>query len=292
MARIRFTKAEGAANDFVIVDDREARIPPERRAAFSQVSSDRRRGVGSDGTIFIDGSATHDFAMAFYNPDGSVGSMCGNGGRCAALYAADRGIAASPMRFDVLGRSYNAVVDGVRVSLSFPPPLHLEFGVHLELTAMPGTTPLALRAHLVHTGAPHLVLLSAELPALDSLPFDDLPVERLGRTLRNHMRFQPEGVNVNFLRVAKDGLLHLRTYEKGVEAETFACGTGTVAAALAAHALCGIAPPVRVRTRGGDTLTVDFTPRQESALDDPTHYADGLTLEGPAALVFDGEMEF
>lgn len=281
MEIIYFTKAEGAQNDFVIVDDRAGRFDTHTRRSFAVWSAHRRRGVGSDGCIFIDDSPTHDFTMAFFNPDGSVGSMCGNGGRCAALFALQNGIAGADMRFDVLGKSYRAQVNGSNVRLSFPPPERIERGVRL-------TTPdAACEVDFIDTGAPHVIVFADALPAALRAPLAEVDMGGVGRTLRHHARFAPRGTNVNVLERGDDGIISIRTFEKGVEAETEACGTGTLAAGMSAHLRLGIAPPVRLRTHGGDLLTVHFTPGN-GATDDPMYFAEGLTLEGPARLVFDG----
>jgi diaminopimelate epimerase len=282
MRRISFTKAEGAQNDFVIVDDRSRALTDEDRRLFAQRTAHRRRGVGSDGTIYIDTSGTHDFTMHFYNPDGSVGSMCGNGGRCAALYAWKKHIAASEMRFEVLGRSYTASISGGEVTLSFPSPQSIEG--RMELDTSMGGIPL----FPIDTGAPHVVVLHEHLPSGLSADFEELDMKSIGRLLRHHEHFAPVGVNVNVLRRRGDAF-DIRTFEKGVEDETEACGTGTIAAAIAAHIHYGTAPPLELHTHGGDTLHVGFSPASERNVLDTRHYAHELYLRGPARLVFDGE---
>lgn len=279
---INFTKAEGAQNDFVIVDDRSAALDDATRRHFTQQISHRRRGAGADGAIFIDEATTHDFSMAFYNPDGSVGSMCGNGGRCAALFALVNGIAGTPMRFSVLGVTYAAEVDGTQVRLSFPPPLQIERDIVLETSL--GT----MRADYVDNGAPHLLLFTDDLPAelRATLPGIDLP--RIAAVLRHHERFAPRGCNINIVELDAEGLLSIRTFEKGVEAETEACGTGTLAAGMIAHLRFGLSPPLRIRTHGGDMLHVHFTPTFPSPQDATAYFSRDLLLEGPAVLVFDG----
>lgn len=283
MLTIHFTKAEGAQNDFVIVDDRAGIYDDAIRRRFAQQTAHRRRGVGSDGTIFIDASATHDFMMSFFNPDGSVGSMCGNGGRCAALFAADRGIAAAEMRFEVLGKSYAASVNGGLVRLAFPPPERLEWQIDLDTAAGP------VRGDFVDNGAPHFVVFAETLPEGLRAPLRDIDMHAVGTMLRRHARFAPRGCNVNLLEMDEDGLVHIRTFEKGVEAETEACGTGTVAAGFIAHLRRNLATPISLRTHGGDTLRVHFTPDPAVATDNPAYFARDLVLEGPAVLVFEGD---
>lgn len=280
---IRFTKAEGAQNDFVIIDDRDGQFPVDMRKRFARTVCHRRRGVGADGLIVIERNENADFTMAFYNPDGSDGSMCGNGGRCAALYARDRGIAKSRMTFDVLGRRYRAEVldDGVRLHFPLPEAIRL----HLSLSVGKQT----IAAHFIHNGAPHALILLDENPELGA-DLRAVNIEGLGKEIRWHELFQPLGANVNFLTPDANGVVSVRTFEKGVEAETMACGTGTLAAGMIAHILKGIAPPIALVTFGGDTLRVGFdfaTPNPH----DPGYFED-LYLEGPASLVFEGRMDW
>jgi diaminopimelate epimerase len=282
MRSIHFTKAHGAQNDFVIVDDRDRTLDDKTRRRFTRLISHRRKGAGSDGAIFINASATHDFTMSFFNPDGSVGSMCGNGGRCAALYAALNGIAEPRMRFEVLGKCYVATVTGGQVHLAFPPPERMEMGVEME-TAL-GT----FRADYIDTGAPHLVLFAEELPDSVRGPLQEIDMQRLGSLLRGHERFAPRGSNVNVLEVDPGGFVHIRTFEKGVEAETEACGTGTLASGFIAHLRRDMRTPVRLRTHGGDILQVHFTPDPTAARDHPDYFSRDLALEGPAVLVYEG----
>ncbi|MBE0642505.1 MAG: diaminopimelate epimerase [Bacteroidetes bacterium] len=283
MQTIHFTKAHGAQNDFVIVDDRARVYDDDTRRRFAQLTSHRRKGVGSDGTIFIDASATHDFGMSFFNPDGSVGSMCGNGGRCAALYALRNGIAPAEMRFEVLGKSYAAAVSGSEVRLAFPPPERIELDLALE------TDEGIVHADYIDNGAPHLVLFASDLPLRLRAPLQDIDMQRVGTLLRRHGHFAPRGCNVNVLEVDAEALVHIRTFEKGVEAETEACGTGTIASGFVAHLRRGIQPPVTLRTHGGDTLRVHFTPDAGSPTDHPDYFTRDLVLEGPAVLVFEGD---
>lgn len=277
---IHFTKAEGAQNDFVIVDDRSGSFSEDTRRRFAQLTSHRRKGVGSDGCIFIESSDTHDFTMSFYNPDGSVGSMCGNGGRCAALYAVQNGITSPHMRFEVLGRSYSAEVRGNSVRLSFPAPVVIEHDIALQCGDE------SCRVNFIDTGAPHVLLFSDQLPASMRAAFDELDMAHIGNVLRWHTRFAPRGANVNVLQREGDEIF-IRTFEKGVEGETEACGTGTLAAGIAAHLRYGIPSPITLRTHGDDVLRVHFTARGERAAD-PAYFEQDLVLEGPAHLVYDG----
>jgi diaminopimelate epimerase len=296
MVTIRFTKAEGAQNDFLIVDDMERAIPDDVRRRFAREACHRRRGVGGDGVIFIERCADHDFRMEFYNPDGSHGSMCGNGGRAAALYARTRGIAGPSMRFDALGQSYRAEMLADSIRLFFPPPKEVRVNFSLSDFRMPSPEhETATVLHYADTGAPHLVAILGEESGATYLR--ELDVESCGRALRMHPAFQPRGTNVNFVAVDPKRELHVRTFEKGVEAETEACGTGAIASAIVACVILSIAPPLALHTHGGDVLRVGFdAPELEvdasKRVDeniDPMLFGNNLYLEGPARLVFEGE---
>jgi diaminopimelate epimerase len=318
--KLRFTKAEGAQNDFLIVDDRDNLLSDAQRSAFAVSSCHRRRSVGGDGVIFIVPSDDNDFRMEFYNPDGSHGSMCGNGGRTAALWAYVHGIAPVSMHFDVLGKTYQAEIFEESVRLYFPSPQGIVTGMKIE----DGNGELTV--HFADTGAPHAVVLLEELrecwntgaifgrgivhPAgvraagadaalVESLvgaELDALDVRAIGSLIRHHQRFQPVGANVNFIDFKSDGTIVVRTFEKGVEAETEACGTGNIASAIIAHILRGIPPPITLRTHGGDLLHVGFEPppvmqlRDGECAIDPAMFASNLYLEGPAKMVYEGEI--
>ena len=283
MKSVHFTKAEGAQNDFVIVDDRQGKFSDAQRREFTLRISHRRKGAGSDGAIFIDKSDDADFVMAFYNPDGSTGSMCGNGGRCAALYALRRGIAESRMTFEVLGKTYHAEVLAGLVRLYFPAPTDVQLGVTVQ------TDHGAWFGHYINTGAPHFVLFANAQPQLKETPFEAMRLEDFAPALRHHDRFTPHGANINLLKLEDSGEISIRTFEKGVEAETAACGTGTLAAALAVHAVHGITPPLNLFTHGGDMLEVGFNPPEENSdLYSPAYFSRDLYLQGPANLVYEG----
>lgn len=286
MPTVRFTKAEGAQNDFVIVDDRGRAFPIDARKRFTRLVCHRRKGVGADGTIFIEDHRESDFTMVFYNPDGSDGSMCGNGGRCAALYALRRGIAPEHMSFHTLDRLYRAEVSGESVRLFFPPPTSIRW----PMPAGAGGADFPL--YFVHNGAPHVVVLYDDIPLPAQSALEDFDLAAFARPLRHHADFQPEGANVNVARIDDDGLIRIRTFEKGVEAETEACGTGNLATAMIVHLVRRLPPPLRLLTRGGDTLIVGFDAETSPSADPAELFSRSLFLEGPARLVFEGSMNF
>lgn len=269
---LAFTKMNGSGNDFILLDNRAARLPVEIMPHLARGACARGRSVGADGLIILEPSdrvdpalGRVDFRWHFFNADGSSAEMCGNGGRCAARFAHDQGLAGKRMVFDTLAGPIRAWVEGALVKLEMVPPR----GAYRDLTleALGGRVSL----HGVNTGVPHAVVPVSDLEAA--------PVRDLGRALRFHGHFAPAGTNVNFIAI-HDGELYVRTYERGVEDETLACGTGAVASALVAGSQGWLKPPVSVRVKSGETLKVHFS-------------ADGsgfreVLLEGAASYVYQG----
>jgi diaminopimelate epimerase len=194
--------------------------------------------------------------------------MCGNGGRCAARFAFLNGIAPKNMAFETLAGVIHAEVHGRRVKLELSAPHSLQLNLEIPLAAQSWT------GHFVNTGVPHVVLPVADL--------DAAPVAEVGRAIRFHPLFQPAGTNVNFVQGIGPQELMVRTYERGVEAETLACGTGSVAAALIASRLQALPSPIAVHPRSGETLTIYF--------DNQNGNFGSVFLEGEAAVVFQGEI--
>ncbi|MFA7159025.1 MAG: diaminopimelate epimerase [Kiritimatiellia bacterium] len=265
--KIKFWKMHGAGNDFILVDDRAGVFPVRDRRWISRACS-RHDGIGSEGLILLQKSGQASFFMRFFNPDGSGADMCGNGLRCAARLALDLGIAGRKMTIETRSGILNASVagTGVRVSMPLASDARLAFPVRA----------LGRRyiCSLINTGVPHLVIATGNLEAVD------LP--GLGPALRYHRAFAPAGTNVDFMQVTGRHSIAVRTYERGVEAETPACGTGITACAVVAALLGKAQPPVRVKCRHGDMLEVDFTIRGNGVED--------IALAGPAKYVFSGEI--
>ena len=239
---LEFAKMSGAGNDFIVIDDRANAIGEDARELAKQLCR-RRISIGADGLILILPSARCDFRMRYWNADGTEAGMCGNGGRCVALFAHASGIAGKKMRFESTSGTYDAEIVGeneVRLRMADPRALLLHYDIKLKGRR--------IELHRINTGVPHAVLEVPD-PA-------ETPVVELGRAIREHPRFMPEGTNVDFVRVIDGNTIELRTYERGVEDETLACGTGAVAAALVMAALGRVKPPVAARTRGGWTLTI------------------------------------
>ena len=228
---IRFVKMHGAGNDFVMIDDRSVSFPLSERDKLAAMAA-RGTGVGCEGVILVQQSATADFRMRFFNPDGSEAELCGNGARCVAAFAREIGaVASDTMRFETLSGEVRAEIVGPEL-------------VRIGLPA-----PKDLRENFVNSGVPHYIVPVADLSGVD--------VAGEGRRIRFSARFAPAGTNVDFVRYRAPHEVCVRTYERGVEAETGACGTGSVAAALVGVAQHGLSFPVTVRTAMGYDLTVD-----------------------------------
>jgi diaminopimelate epimerase len=266
--RIPFYKMHGGGNDFVLIDHRERFIPEAEQPRFARRVCHRQLGAGADGLILIEASPTANFRWRFYNADGSEPEMCGNGGRCAARFAVLNGIAPAEMSFETLAGTIKAEVKGrlVKLLMAGVGDCILEQTIPLEGQALLG--------HFLKVGVPHVAVPVADLEAA--------PVTGWGRAVRFHALFAPAGTNVNFIRVEGPQTLRIRTYERGVEDETLACGTGAVASALIAARLGQVASPVTVHTRGGEALTIYFKPDGETFSE--------VYLEGDVLVTYQGEL--
>lgn len=268
ITRLPFWKMQGSGNDFILIDHRRAIIGEAERVPLVRRLCHPKFGVGADGLIFIEPSASAAFRWRFFNADGSEAEMCGNGGRCAARFAYLNQMAPAAMTFETLAGVIQAEVNGRRVKLGLGQPQYLQ----LDLTiSLPDGD---CQGHFINTGVPHVVVLVDDL--------ESVPVVDWGRAIRYHELFQPAGTNVNFVRLSGPQELQIRTYERGVEAETLACGTGAVAAALIAARHLGMPSPVAVRPRSGELLTIYYTPQGDDFA--------AVFLEGDAVVVFQGEV--
>ncbi|MCC6349034.1 MAG: diaminopimelate epimerase [Candidatus Eisenbacteria bacterium] len=263
---LRFVKMHGAANDFVVLDHRAPFLPADARALFARLC-DRRRGVGADGVLLLENDPEHDFAMRYHNADGGEAEFCGNGARCIARFALDLGLGrdgAVTFRTAAGVKSARSVPDG-RIALEFG---RVSDGERVRLESGGRT----VEGRLVGAGVPHLVVPVADVSGV--------PLAEVAPPLRHHARFAPAGANVDFVALRPDGRCAMRTYERGVEGETLACGSGAIASALWAVLDAGARSPVTVRTAGGDDLVVRF---------DSGPGGREATLTGPAEIAFRGE---
>ncbi|MFZ5451099.1 MAG: diaminopimelate epimerase [Thermodesulfobacteriota bacterium] len=266
--RLPFYKMHGGGNDFVLIDHRQPVIPEGEQPRFARRVCARQVGVGADGLILLEPANAADFRWRFYNADGSSAEMCGNGGRCAARLAVMLGIAPPELSFETLAGIMHAQVQDRKVRLGLTGIE--DFRLYQEIS-INGKT---LTGHFLKVGVPHVVVPVKELELV--------PVAFWGKIVRFHQMFQPGGANVNFINFQGSQALEVRTYERGVEDETLACGTGAVASALIAARLGYAVSPVAVNTRGGEVLTVHFKLKDETFTD--------VYLEGEALVVCQGEL--
>jgi len=268
--KLSFTKMNGAGNDFVMIDNRDGRLSLD--GGLIARLCDRHRGVGADGLLLVEAPEQGaNFRMRYYNSDGGEAEMCGNGARCFARFA-DR-LRPNPgadISFETPAGVISARLEGDLVELDMGIPQSWEETGPLSFNGREAA------ACFVNTGVPHAVVPVEDLDAVD--------VQGDGAALRYHAHFAPKGTNVNFCQALEPGQLAVRTYERGVEGETLACGTGVVACALVHHFLENAPSPVAVRVRGGDTLHVHFVPSSQ-----PGQFTD-VRLVGPADFVFEGTL--
>jgi diaminopimelate epimerase len=265
---LRFIKMNGAGNDFVMVDNRMGDIHLEP-GQISQIC-DRHRGVGADGILLLEKAANGaDFRMRYYNADGGEAEMCGNGARCFARFANKVAGADEKISFETPAGIIGARLHGELVTLNMSDPTGMRLNVPLQVEGEDA------RVHFINSGVPHVVVPVSRI--------DVVHVRNRGRALRQHELFSPKGANVNFLEKRGPKKIAIRTYERGVEDETLACGTGVVASALIFGAMEKVAGPIGVLVKGGSELTVDFDKQGEQF--------KAVTLTGHAEFVFEGTID-
>jgi len=276
LQRIHFTKMTGSGNDFIIIDNRALKMPKEQGRELAVSACRRKVSVGADGLILIENDIKADFRWQFFNADGSEAEMCGNGARCAARFARLKGIVDKDrLSFSTLAGLIEAQVWGERARVRMPQPHGMEIDFPVELGDR------LLHLSFINTGVPHAVFFADSQAQLE-----ELDVFELGRCIRFHQRFQPAGSNADFVFVSSPRHISIRTYERGVEAETLACGTGAIAAALLAAAKNFVASPVEVLTGGGETLVIHF---EKISQEGGISFSD-VCLEGDAKVVYDAEL--
>ncbi|MCL2799037.1 MAG: diaminopimelate epimerase [Endomicrobia bacterium] len=267
---INFSKLTAAGNDFVLIDNRENIINEKNYRNLAIKLCDRKYSIGADGLIFLEKSSEKDFKMKYFNSDGSHASMCGNGGRSIAMFAFEIGAAKEKMIFETDAGVINAeIIPGNRVKLDLYDPKDLKRDIKIESEGQ------KFDIDFINTGVPHAVIFVDDIENAD--------VFRYGRAIRNHKEFAPSGTNVNFVRVLKDNTILVRTYERGVEGETLACGTGITASAIISGLKGFAKSPVNVVARGGDKLAVAFKTGDGKIT--------GVVLEGPAVIAFKGTVK-
>lgn len=266
---ISFVKMSGAGNDFVVISNMRRDLQCDRRPLAVALCAPHT-GIGADGLLILSESTKADFMMEYYNADGSYGGMCGNGGRCAARFAFVAGIAPATMSFEALDYIYTAeVLDGsVRLHMKDPRDLRDDVDIVTEHGTFKGA--------YIDTGAPHFVFERTDV--------ESAPLATWGPSIRYHERFAPAGCNVNVVKRRDDGTVQIRTYERGVEAETLACGTGCVAAAVVLAHREKLGSPVSLKVKSGEMVRVYFERAGEGFHD--------IVLEGSAHFLFQGQAEY
>lgn len=265
---LEFTKMNGAGNDFILLDNRRGDINVS--AELVRGLCDRHRGVGADGVILVENcpSGEADWAWDFYNSDGSTGEMCGNGARCFARFLQKLTGAGDQVSFKTMAGVIRARFHGDRVTVNLTEPKDLRLNETVSLRSGP------IILHSVNTGVPHAVLYVSDA--------DKAMINEIGPEVRRHPHFGPRGTNVNFVQILGPNHIRVRTFERGVEGETLACGTGVTASALISSRVHGFSSPVRVQVQGGDQLEIGFST-------DAAAFKD-VTLNGPAEFVFEGRV--
>src|SRR6266571_4982341 len=261
--QLRFMKMNGAGNDFVMIDNRggDVRLQPEQIVRLC----DRHRGVGADGVLLLEPARDGaDFRMRYYNADGGEAEMCGNGARCFAWFANKVAGARDRVSFETPAGVIGARLHGDLVTVKMSDPTDLQMNVGLEIDGQETTV------HYINSGVPHVVVPVACV--------DVVHVTTQGAAIRRHKMFAPKGANVNFLEKRGPKRIAIRTFERGVEYETLACGTGVVASALIFSTLENVSGPIDVLVRGGSELSVGF--------DKVDNRFTNVTLTGPAEFVF------
>lgn len=264
---IKFAKMVATGNDFIVVDNRKT-VLKNNLPATAKKFCDRIYGVGADGLLLIEKSKKADIKMRIFNSDGSEAEMCGNGSRCIALYAKTEKITPSDMTIETLAGILKASVKGDIAKVRLTEPKDIQWNLCLMIHKCP------YKVNLADTGVPHVIHFTDDI--------ENINVKGLGAEIRYHKEFSPAGANVDFVEIVDQAKsrIKVRTYERGVENETLACGTGAVASAIISAEAEKLTSPVTVETKSGELLKVYF------------ELSDGsfknVYLEGRAQLVFEG----
>ncbi|MDD3725784.1 MAG: diaminopimelate epimerase [Candidatus Ratteibacteria bacterium] len=260
---MKFFKMVGAGNDFVVIDNRKGLIKNRKKTAI--LLCDRKFGIGADGLLLLERSRVADIRMRIFNPDGSEAEMCGNGLRCIMLFAVRKRIVhTNSIKVETGAGILEGKARGKRVK------------AQIQLIGTPQkdiVIPLdekTIEGYFINSGVPHIVIFTDNI--------EDVDVKKYGHAIRYHQLFRPKGTNVDWIEVVGTHTIKIRTYERGVEAETLSCGTGSVAGAIAGFLAGKVAPPVKVIAKSGEVLTVDFDKKLTS-----------VYLEGNIFTAFKGE---
>lgn len=268
MQNIEFTKMVASGNDFIVIDHRSITIYHKSFPTLAKKLCDRKYGIGADGLLVLEKSKIADAKMRIFNADGSEAEMCGNGARCFALYVSEKLKFHSPrLRIETKAGIIESSVNKDKIRVKLTNPLGLKLGIPLKINGR------SLCVDFINTGVPHTVVFVEGLESIDVFNF--------GKCLRAHKMFSPHGTNVDFVEVLNHSSIRVRTFERGVEDETLACGTGSVASALIFALKAGLDNKIYVHTKSGERLTVYFERRNNDFRD--------VWLEGSARIVYKGE---
>ncbi len=278
MRKINFTKINGAGNDFILIDV-NLNDKVDLSENLIQQMCDRRKGIGADGILIISENNKADFELKYYNSNGKLGSLCGNGARCSILYAArNYNIEKENISFICKDEYYSGKnIDDEIIKF------YLNKADNIELNVLINLESFKLRGSFINTGSPHVVIFWDEIKDKFETDFFHFPIKDIGREIRYAKQFQPQGTNVNFIK-NKNGVIYIRTYERGVEEETLACGTGSVAAAIITYLLYRLTPPIILETIGKDKLIVDFEENNDKI--------SKISLTGPAKINYIGTFNY
>ncbi|RPI12901.1 MAG: diaminopimelate epimerase [Ignavibacteriae bacterium] len=286
-SKLSYSIYSGAGNDFVMIDNRENVVPFDEQAAFTE-NICNKLFPGIDGVIFLDKpiSSTSSIRMNYYNRDGSYGAMCGNGARCIAQFAADKGILTEKkFNLEAVDKIYTAeIVNNNKIKIGFPPPSGFKLNINTSIDI--GNGPEEITAHTMSVGSDHIIVFIEDEKNKKVFGIDDLDnakINEWGKILRFHADFAPNGGNVSFVQLIGENKIRIRTYERGVERETLACGTGVISSSVISALRGKVKPPVKILVQSGDWLTVDF-----NLIDSQI---ENLSLEGPAKKISEGVIE-
>jgi diaminopimelate epimerase len=283
MQRLHFFKMTGTGNDFILIDNRKRIIDADQCQDFIKNACRHKVSVGADGMILIENDSEVDFRWRFFNADGSEAEMCGNGARCAARFAYLTGIVESPrMAFRTMAGIIKAELLDTKVKVQMTSPHDLRMDINLEVEGR------SFNLDFINTGVPHAVCFMKDESDLEAMK-----IQHWGHALRFHPQFQPAGTNVNFVCVQNPHQIMVRTYERGVEGETLACGTGCIASVLISAARGRVESPVVVKVRGGEILTIYF--QAASELETPQEISNAapfkeVYLEGEARVAYEADL--
>ncbi|MFH1413866.1 MAG: diaminopimelate epimerase [Candidatus Omnitrophota bacterium] len=262
MKKVKFSKMVASGNDFLVIENQKSKIESRRLSDLAEKICNRTYGLGADGLLVLEKSRIADTRMRIFNADGSEAEMCGNGARCTALYVGKRNT-----KIETKAGIIESRVKAEIVKIRLTDPKDIKLNLQIKLFNR------RLKVNYIDTGVPHVVIFVAGL--------DHIDVKMIGRALRYHKKFSFRGTNVNFVEVQLPDAIRLRTYERGVEDETLACGTGSVASALIFSLKTGINRQIKLLTESGEILKVYFRREKNNFKD--------VWLEGKASLIYKGE---